>query len=195
MTRPKTMVLLVLIALCSLCGPVLPLQAAQPVLQEDKEWSLLAGYGFQHQQWASQVGGEDVELALVYPTRSLLSSALGPCTLNLRLQAVLGTRTNGGRGIFAGAGPVIRVYWATGINAVPYLHLGVGALYTDMDLQGMGTRANFFDEGGAGLSVRVGTGLAVSGEYRIMHVSNADLSRDNAGLNNHLVLLGASYAF
>jgi hypothetical protein len=141
------------------------------------------------------VGGEDVELSLLYPTRSLLSYTPGPCTLNLRLQAVLGTRTNGDGGVFAGAGPVIRIYFSTGINAVPYLHLGAGALYTDMDLEGMGTRADFFEEGGAGLSVRFGTELALSAEYRMMHVSNAGLSDENAGLNNHLVVLGASYTF
>jgi len=158
-------------------------------------WGMLAGYGFQHKAWAEE-SGEEIELSLFYPTAKLASWALDPWLVRLDLQGVLGTRTNGAQGIFAGGGPVIRVhYHPNRLPFSPYLHLGAGVSYTDMDLNGMGTRENFFEEVGAGFKVQAFRRLSLSGEYRMMHVSNAGLSRDNIGLNSHVVLLGAWYSF
>ena len=177
-----------------MAGQACPTRALELAFQRDHFWGLLAGYGFQHTSWAKEVG-EEVELALFYPTLPLASLLVGQAAVCLRFQGVLGTRTNGGGGIFAGGGPAIRVHYRPNGSVSPYLHFGAGVLYTDIDLNRMGTRENFFEEAGTGLSLRLVRQVAISCEYRMMHVSNASLSDENIGLNSHIVLIGAWHPF
>jgi len=155
---------------------------------------MLAGYGFQHSGWAESEG-EDVELSFIYPTMSIVSYSRGSLLVNVELQALLAARTDQQDAFLAGGGPVARILYNTEFIVKPYLHLGVGVLYTNIDLKGMGTRENFFQEAGAGLQFNIYDKLTLGWEYRAMHVSNAGLSEDNRGFNTHMALMAIRYTF
>jgi len=171
-----------------------PAAALDLTFHDGRVWGMLYGYGFQHAAWEEETG-EQVELSFLYPTMAMLSYIRGPLQVNMDIQVLLASRMDQRDGILGGGGPVFRILYDPGFLASPYLHLGVGVLYTDMDLKGMGTRENFFQEVGMGVQREIREKLTLGGEYRVMHVSNAGLSKQNFGFNTHMVLLGIWYAF
>ena len=199
-TEGKTFLPLRWLSVAFLAFPCFFLTVSSPVYATDlsfhpgRAWGMLVGYGFQHSRWVEELG-EDVELSFLYPTMIIVSYYQGPLQVHLDLQALLGARTDRRQGILAGGGPVARILYNTQIRVSPYLHLGMGVLYTNIDLKGMGTRMNFFQEAGAGIQFKIHNKLTVSGEYRAMHISNAGLSEDNKGFNTHMVLMGIWYSF
>jgi len=171
-----------------------PIDAMEYAFHDGRIWGMLMGYGFQQRAWAEDAGGF-VELTLFYPTAALLSYYWGPVQVALDLQALLGVRTSMQEGFLAGGGPVVRASYNTSFKLSPYIHLGLGVLYTDMDLERMGTRENFFQELGAGIQFKIIDRLSACGEYRRMHVSNAGLSEENIGFDTNMVLMGLWYSF
>jgi hypothetical protein len=75
---------------------------------------------------------------------------------------------------------------------VPYLFVGTGVLYVDLDLKSMGSRANFVFQGGGGFQYFFRKNMALDLEYRYHHISNAGLSNRNAPVNSSKALLGIS---
>jgi hypothetical protein len=74
---------------------------------------------------------------------------------------------------------------------VPYFEAGIGLAYTDLRGFDLGSRFQFSDNAGLGISFPVGTGGGRwSVGYRFRHISHAGLWADaNAGLNSHFLLL------
>lgn len=75
----------------------------------------------------------------------------------------------------------------------PYIFGGGGILYVDLGLPGMGNRLDFSYQGGAGLQCFIRRDLAVLGEYRYHHLSNAGTATLNEPLNSSKFLLGISF--
>ncbi len=78
---------------------------------------------------------------------------------------------------------------------LPYAFAGGGIVYTDMDLPTMGSSLNFSYQGGTGLQYLLRPDLAVMGEYRYHHISNAGTATPNEPLNSSHFLVGISRFF
>jgi hypothetical protein len=77
----------------------------------------------------------------------------------------------------------------------PYAFAGGGILYNDLGLSTQGTRLNYSYQGGVGIQKMIGDELAIVGEYRYHHVSNAGTAEPNEPLNSSKLLVGISRFF
>jgi hypothetical protein len=76
---------------------------------------------------------------------------------------------------------------------VPFVEGGEGLLYTDLLGQRLGTRFQFSSQAGTGLHWFLDRTTALTASYRIRHISNAGISRQNSGLNTHFFTIGVSF--
>lgn len=74
----------------------------------------------------------------------------------------------------------------------PYGTLGAGILYANINRRETRNALNFNLQGALGMLVELSDSTSLILEYRHIHVSNAGLHEDNAGLNNHTFLAGLS---
>jgi opacity protein-like surface antigen len=86
-----------------------------------------------------------------------------------------------------------------GARLVPYFQLGAGALdndiHTNTRQREIGEAFEFVLQGGLGLKYMLNDRWAVSAEAGYRHISNADLSSRNEGLNSMGGLVQVSYFF
>lgn len=75
----------------------------------------------------------------------------------------------------------------------PYLEGGIGVVYTDFRVKGQGLRFNFNPQIGFGIDFRTACGRDMTVAARLHHLSNADLYRDNRGVNSVLILTGVRF--
>ncbi len=78
---------------------------------------------------------------------------------------------------------------------LPYAFAGGGVVYTNLNLPTMGTSLNFSYQGGTGLQYLIRPDLAMVGEYRYHHISNAGTGTPNEPLNSSHFLVGISQLF
>ena len=74
----------------------------------------------------------------------------------------------------------------------PYGFLGAGILYANINRRETRSDLNFNLQGGAGVQYALNSRTSLIVEYRHIHISNAGLDEDNAGLNTHTFLAGIS---
>jgi hypothetical protein len=75
----------------------------------------------------------------------------------------------------------------------PYLEGGIGVVYTDFQVKGQGLRFNFNPQIGVGLDFNPAGDRDVTIGVRLHHLSNADLHRDNRGINSMLLVAGVRF--
>lgn len=75
----------------------------------------------------------------------------------------------------------------------PYLEGGIGVIYTDFRVTGQGLRFNFNPQIGGGIDFIPAHGTEMSVGVRLHHLSNADLHRDNRGVNSVLLVAGVRF--
>jgi lipid A 3-O-deacylase len=73
---------------------------------------------------------------------------------------------------------------------VPYLEGGIGAVYTDFQVEGQGSRFNFNPQIGIGMEFKVDSGKPFFTALRLSHISNAGLQDENRGVNSAVWMLG-----
>jgi len=74
-------------------------------------------------------------------------------------------------------------------KVVPYIELGGGTLFTNIDVPSGTSRVNFTSSGALGLHF-LGSKYNMSAELRFMHISNASLANLNPGINTLQLRLG-----
>ncbi len=190
----KSLFFVLLILPATIGGLPAPPAAAGPHLVKERKWGLLMGFGFQGASWAHSVP-EEVKVTAFYPSLTVAGFSRARWHLDLELEGIFAYRTNEQKGIIVGLSPMVRLLHETSPLIHPYLEVGAGGTYTDMDLQGMGSRANFSLQGGAGIEIEIGRGDALRVEYRLLHLSNAGLARQNRALNANLILFGLRHSF
>lgn len=72
----------------------------------------------------------------------------------------------------------------------PYFDAGIGLIYTDYQVEGMGLRTNFNPQLGLGTEYTTSTGSIWFGNIRMHHISNGGLDDDNTGLNSLAFSIG-----
>jgi hypothetical protein len=95
-----------------------------------------------------------------------------------------------------GASLLLRYNFVTGTRWVPFLDLGMGILHWNLNLPTiLETRFNFTLQTGPGLHYFATDHLAITGQVRLHHISNAGIESPNIGVNSSVYLLGVSYFF
>ncbi len=77
----------------------------------------------------------------------------------------------------------------------PVLRAGVGMMYTDRRVPVGETHYNFSLFVGLGIEAALSERSVLSLEYRLHHVSNANIGRINPGINAHTILLGLIHRY
>ena len=76
---------------------------------------------------------------------------------------------------------------------VPFLELGVGVLYTDLNPHGFGSHFDFTPQAGVGLRYELARGTFLNFSYRYHHISNAGISSENDSIDSNFILMGISF--
>jgi len=91
--------------------------------------------------------------------------------------------------------PVLRYNVATGNRWMPFVDVGAGVSLTDIGLPDLCTTFEFNVQGGAGCSYFLKDNLALTLQYRFVHISNADIDSPNVGVNINVIYIGLSRYF
>jgi len=94
-----------------------------------------------------------------------------------------------------GGGPLIRYNFAAGHRLVPFVDLGGGAAATDIRNGDLSTTFEFNLQGGVGAHWFVRDNLALTLQYRFIHLSNAGIRFPNLGANTSTFLGGVTWFF
>jgi opacity protein-like surface antigen len=78
---------------------------------------------------------------------------------------------------------------------VPFLQAGVGICNSGLEMHNFPSTFNFCSQGSAGLSYFLTKEMALQGEYRFQHYSNAGFYADNSGMNMANFWFGCAYFF
>jgi hypothetical protein len=161
--------------------------SAPPIPQgRPPEWSLQAGYGFSVKV---NRGNSDEHLFLLEPG---VAFRLGP-RLEYLVEAHFAKYFTPD-GSMIGVVPVGGRYYFFNGPILPYLSLGAGFGWTDLDhLDEVNRRFNFLLEGAIGVRGRVSDTQAWTLEWRWSHISNAGTVLPNLGLNCAVFLAGMRF--
>jgi hypothetical protein len=94
---------------------------------------------------------------------------------------------------FMGSVAMLALYYVDGLKTdhfQPFIEGGIGAVYTDFQLEGQGTRINFFPQIGVGTDITIRGGPTFFTGFRLQHLSNAGIHDDNRGINGAVVVFG-----
>jgi len=94
-----------------------------------------------------------------------------------------------------GLSGLIRYNLLTGKRLIPYIQGGVGVWHTNLKMHDFPNDFNFCSQGGVGIQYFLKKDIAIRGEYRFQHFSNAGLYDKNAGLNMNNFWFGCSFFF
>lgn len=118
----------------------------------------------------------------------MLTDTLGPGWLRGNVETGLqifgGAIMKGGGDYLAGGGPWLRYHFVPKQwRLTPFVQIGAGVVWTDVDPNLQGQDFNFNLEGSAGLRYSLSARSALSLEFRYQHISNAGLADRNLGIN------------
>ncbi len=160
---------------------------------------LMGGYSLWHKVFQNRVA--DVHFVPLLPQIGYtVTDVHGPFpvrgSLELNLEPTFLVTTSPSTTFGEGASFLLRYNFVTGTRWVPFFDLGVGVLHWNLRLPGiLGTQFNFTLQGGPGLHFFATDHLAITGQVRLHHISNAGTDSPNIGINSSVYLAGISYFF
>jgi len=113
----------------------------------------------------------------------------------LRLELFGGAQFDPDTRRFVGLTPHIRYNVATGTRWVPFVDGGAGVTAVSIGGPDLSGTFEFNLQAGMGILCFLRDTLALSVEARYLHMSSADISKPNLGLNGVTGLLGLAYFF
>jgi lipid A 3-O-deacylase len=174
----------------------------EPLRKGTTEWGILAGYGLSNALGPSTKPGIDFitlmprfgyVFAEIQANPPLKGSLEGVVEAVPALVAFEDSQTIYGGGFDL----LLRCDFAMGTRVVPFLEGGAGILLstpqsTDRQSQFRASQFNFTLQIAPGLRYFLNKRAALSLEYRFHHISDANTTEHNPGLNSDVVLLGFS---
>jgi len=112
-----------------------------------------------------------------------------------RLELFGGGEYSHSEGWIIGLTPHLRYNFALGTRWVPFVDLGAGVTATGIGAPDLSGAFQFNSQATAGVRWFVRDDLALTGEVRLMHVSNAGIREPNAGANNIPVMFGVTWFY
>jgi lipid A 3-O-deacylase len=172
-----------------------------PLQKGTIEWGIMAGYGLSNGIGPSKVGIDFVTLMprLGYVFAEIPGGLPVQGSLAGVVEAVPALVAFEDAQTIYGGGFNLLLHYdvATGTRLVPFLEGGAGILLstpqsTDRRSQFRASQFNFTLQVAPGLRYLLTPHAAVSLEYRLHHISDANTTKNNPGLNSDFVLLGFS---
>ncbi len=118
-----------------------------------------------------------------------------PVGLRLKIEANLGITTDSRqRAMFSLNMLALKYFknWQVA-TAIPYFEAGIGAIYTDFQVKDQGSRLNFNPQLGIGFKYPLPDDTAITLGFRLHHISNGGVLKDNRGVNSALLMLGYQF--
>jgi hypothetical protein len=94
-----------------------------------------------------------------------------------------------------GLSALLRYNFLTSDCFIPFLQLGIGAYNSNLQMEDFPNDFNFLSQAGVGFNLFISPRVALQVDYRVQHVSNADLYKHNAGFNMYKGGLGIACFF
>ena len=160
---------------------------------------LMGGYSILHKVFQDRIA--NVRFApLLLQIGYTVTDVHGPFpvrgSLELLLEPTFMITTSPSTTFGEGASVLLRYNFVTGTRWVPFFDLGMGILHWNLRLPDfLETQFNFTVQGGPGLHYFATEHLAITGQVRLHHISNAGYDSPNNGINSTVYLLGVSYFF
>ena len=161
-------------------------------------WEVRVGFG---EQYTNNHRPNDFDMWMVLPSLAVPISRTGGGTPDFlegrfewapELNLALFTHPYH-RGLFGVTPLQFRYVFQPAWKIKPYFFGGVGVLYSNINRRETRSDWNFNPQGGGGVYYDFSDTASLILEYRHIHISNAGLHEDNAGINSHNVLLGVSF--
>jgi hypothetical protein len=109
-------------------------------------------------------------------------------------EVILSAITNRSNTLEAGLNPLFfSLRYDRGQAFVPFVEGGEGVLYSNLLGERLGSRLQFSSQAGGGLHWFLDENLAVTVAYRLRHMSNGGIARQNSGLNTDFYMIGVTY--
>lgn len=168
--------------------------------KDAREWSLSLAQGTGLGIWGSQGGdAEDVRFIGLVPRYGVGLS--DPVAVESLLHGNLELLVEGGLlaaygpkgGFLGGANLVLRYNFLSCERVVPFLELGAGVAYLELDLESQSDGIAFTPQAGVGVHWWLSPYTSLTASWRLHHVSNAGIGADNDGINESLLLIGVSW--
>ncbi len=110
-------------------------------------------------------------------------------------QAFAGEQYRPNHAYLVGVGPMLRYDFATGTPIVPFTDISAGLTSTSIRNGDLSTTYEFNLQAGGGAHLFLTDRLALTGQCRFIHLSNASTHKPNLGVNNVTFLLGTTWFF
>lgn len=91
--------------------------------------------------------------------------------------------------------PVLRYNFVTGSRWMPFVDAGAGVSLTDIGRPDLSTTFEFNLQAGAGLNYFLRQNLALTLQYRYLHMSNAGIEKPNRGVDANVFSTGLTWFF
>jgi len=168
---------------------------SSPLEKGVSEWGIVAGYGWAHHIWG---GRADRQLVLAGARLGkVLTGPVGPGLLRGHfevsvelLPAVILFQEETTYAVSATL--LFRHYFRTSSRLKPFISIGAGPLFSNMEVPPGTSRLNFTPQGGLGVVVFRDAAMAFLLEYRLHHISNAGTASPNPGINSSCLQVGLS---
>lgn len=113
--------------------------------------------------------------------------------LEFEIEPMLGMFLSPSQAIEAGVNILFTYNFETGTRFIPFFQAGAGFLYTDLEVNELGSRFNGSPQGGPGIKYMLNDNTAISLQTRIHHISNAGTASPNRGIDSFLFLIGMDF--
>ena len=115
-----------------------------------------------------------------------------PECLRLKVEGNLGSTITPYKKLMASTNLLVLIYFTESSLKTfrPYVEGGIGAIYTDFQVEGEGLRFNFEPLFGIGTEIKTASGAVYLISSRIQHFSNGSLNRNNVGVDSLCLLFG-----
>ena len=177
-----------------------PAEDGQRFAKGASAWGVSLAHGLGLGIWGSAGNdAEDVELVGLVPRYAIgLSDPLGADrwyhgNLELLVEGALLAATGPHGGFVGGANALLRYNLLDGARWVPFVEIGVGLAWLDLDLERQSDGFAFAPQGGLGFHWWLSGQLSLTAEWRLHHLSNAGLGEKNVGINDSLLMVGFSW--
>lgn len=156
------------------------------------EWGLSGGFGNNFHAAANVE--EDVQFYSLFPSvGKVLKKWDGGGSLEFFVEGFLSYARQVSKDRYAGGITPLFAYNLKALGkAVPFIELGAGVLYTDLDPKNFGSKFDFTPQAGIGVRYEIGHGKFLKLSYRLHHISNAGIDADNRSIDSHFFLIGLS---
>ncbi|MGH7288989.1 MAG: acyloxyacyl hydrolase, partial [Myxococcota bacterium] len=156
-----------------------------------EEWGLSIGLGLGLGIWGSDnKDAQDVRFVSLVPSYGIgLSDPVAADSwyhgnLELLVEGALSVAYGPKGGFIGGAGIALRYNLLAWRHLVPFVELGAGLAYLELDLDSQSDGLSFTPQGGLGVHWWLSPRASLTASWRLHHVSNAGIGDDNAGIND-----------